>query len=143
VTGRSVLPPPSVESFILGAQRYIDAACILIKARTWVDPIGLLASHGLELALKAYLLHVGMSEGEVRTQYGHDLVRLWIAARAHGLAIDSDPPYWLQVISFFHTAPYQYRYPPEGMATVIPPADLFGGMLRDVLASVQGAVASP
>jgi hypothetical protein len=130
---------PSAESFLAGAQRYIEAACTLISARSWVDPIGLLASHGLELALKAFLLRIGLTESEVRKEYGHDLVHLWVAASELGLTIAPDPPYWLQVISYFHTAPYQYRYPPEGMASAIPPADQFTGLLWEVLARVKEA----
>ena len=59
--------PPSAESFMDGAMRFRDAACILIKGSTAVDPIGLLASHSLELGLKAYLLHTGVSVDEVRS----------------------------------------------------------------------------
>lgn len=70
-----------------------------------------------------------MTEGEARKQYGHDLVQLRNAARERELAIEAELPYWLQIISFFHTAPYQYRYPPDGMTSAIPRGNLFAVML--------------
>jgi hypothetical protein len=131
----------SPESFLGGAQKYIDSACVLIEHSSAVDCIGMLAAHGVELALKAHLLHSGLSESEVKRQFGHDLVKLWVAAHDRGLDIDSDPPYWLQIVGFFHGAPYQYRYPPEGMATAIPRADLFAGLLRDLFAKTERSIA--
>jgi hypothetical protein len=132
----------SAESFLTGATRYIDAARILIAASSWVDPIGLLATHGLELALKAFLLHSGLTDDEVRREFAHDLVALWQAAAQRGLALDGTAPYWVQIVSSFHTRPFQYRYPADGMASAIPAVDVLDGLLCDTLATVAAGVAA-
>jgi len=135
------LPPPSAQSFLDGARRYINAACILIDARAAVDAIGLVASHGLELALKAFLLQAGRTPDELRRRFGHDLDKLWSEAVRGGLPVERDPPYWLAVLSFMHDGPrYLYRYPTEGVASAIPAADTLGETLRNVFSVVETAV---
>jgi hypothetical protein len=131
---------PSATSFVGGAANYIEAACILCDAGRVVEPIGLLASHGLELALKAYLLHCKVTEKELRT-IGHDLSELWMRARQKGLGIEGGPPYWVRVLGFAHGTPYHlYRYPPDRVASAIPEAQELKRALADFRAVVTAAV---
>jgi hypothetical protein len=132
--------PITTASFLDCAERYIAAACILIERRTPVDSIGMLASHGLELALKAYLLHSGVSVSALkRRDVRHNLAQLWLDAAARGLDIEKPPPWWLRVLAFYHDAPYLYRYPTEGQATAIPDGDTLPWELRGVLTAVAAA----
>jgi hypothetical protein len=139
---RNVSPDfiPSPTSFVGGAANYIEAACILCDAGRAVEPIGLLASHGVELALKAYLLHREVTEKELR-KIGHDLAELWMHARAKGLGIEGGPPYWVRVLGFAHGTPYHlYRYPPDRVASAIPEAQELKRTLADFLCVVTAAV---
>jgi hypothetical protein len=124
---------PSAESFLADSRDYVDAACALIEVGGAVEPIGLIASHGMELALKAYLLHCGMSVEQLRRDFGHDLNALWIEAAKRDLAVESDPPYWLQLLNHFYDSPYLFRYRPKGAATAIPHAMILAKELRQVL----------
>lgn len=132
--------PPSAASFVEGARDYIEAACKLIdgaNASSAVEPIGLLASHGLELALKAYLFERGMSPEDARREFGHDLLALWVEAIARGLPIEAEPPYWLRVLNFSYDSPYLFRYRPEGIGVAIPDVSMLGEELQRVLAAVE------
>jgi hypothetical protein len=131
---------PSATSYLDGADHYIEAACLLCDAARSVEPIGLLASHGVELALKAFLLHCQVPEKELRT-IGHDLAELWMRARARGLEIERGPPYWVRVLAFAHgTAYHLYRYPPERIASAIPDAPELKQELANFLRVVTTAV---
>lgn len=131
---------PSAHSFLDGATKYVEAATILCDAGRSVDPIGLVASHGVELALKAYLLHCGMTDRELRG-IGHDLAELWMQARVKGLDIEHGPPYWVRVLSFAHGQPHHlYRYPPERVASAIPEAQELKRSLSEFLHRVSVAV---
>jgi hypothetical protein len=50
---RPATAPPTTASMLEGAEKYIAAACVLIAQNAAPEPTGFLASHGLELALKA------------------------------------------------------------------------------------------
>jgi hypothetical protein len=126
------IAPTTAASFLEGAEKYIAAACVLIDHGTTVEPIGLLASHGVELALKAFLLHSGVSAQELKRQYGHDLQGLWRAALSHGLRLGSEP-WWLGILNYYYDAPYQFRYPRGGFATPIPGGNEFPTELRGLL----------
>jgi len=131
---------PSATSFLEGAERYLVSAVILCDAGRSVDPIGLVASHGVELALKAYLLHCGVSEKALRV-IGHDLTELWMQARLKGLQIEPCAPYWLRVLSFAQGRPHHlYRYPPDRIASAIPEAQELKRELSAFLATVTAAV---
>lgn len=131
---------PSTRSFLDSATRYIEAAGILCDAGRAVDPIGLVASHGVELGLKAYLLYCGMTERGLRA-IGHDLAELWMQARAKGLEIEFGPPYWVRVLSFAHGQPHHlYRYPPERVSSAIPEAQELKRALSEFLHRVSIAV---
>lgn len=89
------------------AEQYVEAVGILANGGGGrsAEPIGLIARHGAELALKAYLLHSGSSQDEL-TDAQHDLLCLWGSAHAKGLAIEASPPYWVQVINFAFDRPF-------------------------------------
>ena len=132
---------PSARSYLDGATRYVEAAGILCDTARSLDPIGLVASHGVELGLKAYLLHRGMTERELR-DIGHDLAELWMRARVKGLEIEYGPPYWVRVLSVAHGRPHLlYRYPPERVASAIPDPQELKRALSEFLHRVSLAIA--
>lgn len=90
------------------------------KKSCTVAAIGLLASHSLELAFKAYLLNNGWLEKELKDKVKHDLEKAWIEAYNSGLSIDQNPPYWLRILAIGHGNPYLFRYPQNGTAVAIP-----------------------
>jgi hypothetical protein len=89
------------------AEQYVEAVGILANGRGGrsAEPVCLIARHGAELALQAYLCHSGSSQDEL-TDARHDLLCLWESAHAKGLAIEASPPYWVQVINFAFDRPF-------------------------------------
>jgi hypothetical protein len=68
---------PTAESLLEGAEGFLNAFTIVSKKYDEAtDPMGLLAAHCLEIALKSYLLRVGRSEKDLKN-VGHDLLALW------------------------------------------------------------------
>lgn len=72
--------------FIVGAHRYISAARFLgfsdetqASGKLLQTPILHLLAHGIELLLKFPFISAGRTQGEVRSQFGHNLERLWDA----------------------------------------------------------------
>lgn len=70
--------------FIAGAQRYLVAAQVLCASDEWRQrgrllqtPALHLLAHGAELLFKYPLIRQGMDPNQVRSTYGHDLLRLW------------------------------------------------------------------
>jgi hypothetical protein len=131
--------PPTAASLLEVAEKYIVAACVLIEHHATPEPIGFLASHGLELALKAFLLHSGVSVAELKRGYGHNLNELWLAAARRGLTVEFDL-LWLAVLNHYYDYPYQYRYPQAGYATPLPAGEVFTRQLRQVLQAVATAL---
>lgn len=132
--------PPTAVSYLEGAEKYIAAACTLIEREATVEPTGFLASLGLELALKAFLLHSGMPAAELlKKKYRHSLNNLWMEAAGRGLAAQFDP-LWLALLNHYYDAPYQFRYPREGYATPLPAGPEFPRDLRQVLEAVATAL---
>ena len=62
------------------------------------DPMWLLAFHSLELYLKAYLRHHGVTPKKLRLEYRHRMVKLWDEAAAFGLTCQLDPRPMLDVM---------------------------------------------
>ena len=75
------------------AQEYYDAALAaddVLGMREGYEiiappPVMFLVAHSIELALKSYLIHIGMPLGEIRRYLGHDLVKCWGTAKKHGI----------------------------------------------------------
>jgi hypothetical protein len=71
-----------------------------------------LFSHALELALKAYLIHLGESSKEARDDFGHRLMDLLQACVEQGLLIDEADFRRLSNLAEPHSK-YWARYPRE------------------------------
>jgi hypothetical protein len=136
---RPPTPPPTAGSLLEGAEKYIAAACALIAQNATPEPTGFLASHGLELALKAYLLHSGVSVAKLKRNYGHNLNKLYRAATQRGLTAQFDL-LWLAVLNHYHDNPFLYRYPQAGYAAPLPAGPDFPRDLRQVLQAVATAL---
>jgi hypothetical protein len=102
---------PSVEAVHLlqAAEQCLAAVHVLAQHPTGNIPVGILAGHAIEAALKSYLALCGRTEKELRS-LGHDLLAAWSEAHAAGLDILPEPPTWLRGLSFKHVE-LQYRYP--------------------------------
>jgi hypothetical protein len=102
------------------AQEYFSAVEILAPRLTadTIAPIGLLASHAIELGLKAYLLHIGRSERDLK-KIGHDLRKAWGEAAKAGLRVDLVHTFSVDVLSLSHDDPFLFRYPKSKNAVAI------------------------
>lgn len=75
------------------AYEYIDAAMLVDEAKGEVGllsqasytPAYFLAVHGIELCLKAYLLHKGVDVEALSKNYGHNLNKCLVESNARGL----------------------------------------------------------
>ena len=129
----------SPESLLEGANDYFQAAITLCeKHGQAIDPIGLLSSHSLEVALKAALLKTGSSEKDLKA-IGHDLVAAWQKA-APVLGLSVEPPYWVKVLHFSHCSPYYFRYSPGEFRVAIPNCEELREQLENVLHLVRAKV---
>jgi hypothetical protein len=72
----------------------------------------ILTAHALELALKAFLARLGLSNGELaRKPFGHDLVRLCAEARKRGLTLSThQADALIQWINEYHDKGALLRY---------------------------------
>ena len=76
----------------------------------------------IELALKSFLVHHGVTEKDLR-RFGHDLAGLLREAEVHGLTSSGSRHFRLSVLG----ANYEERifaYPTEGVLTVVTPRSL-------------------
>ena len=104
-----------------------------------VAPMGLLASQAIELGLKAYLLHSGCDEGDLK-KIGHDLEAAWACAAESGLGLGTAPSFSVQVLSLSHNSPYLFRYPQDKVAVGITPPDALYMEVRGLLATVTDKI---
>lgn len=94
----------------------------------------------IELALKAFLVHHGLIEKDLR-RLGHDLARLLREAQARGLKKTGSRKFRLSVLG----ASYEERifaYPAEGVPQVITPGSLreiAHEIIREVFEVVKGS----
>ena len=125
----------SAEGFLERSHEYFAALEILQEhfSATIIYPIGLVASQAIELALKAFLLHSGASESELK-KIGHNLQGAWEACSKKGLGLGRSPSFSVQVLSLSHDSPYLFRYPQEKIAVALTQPD---ELLRDVKAIVD------
>lgn len=83
------------------AEAYRTCAEALMRAPPpslrFEDPMWFLAFHSLELYLKAYLRHSGMTVSAMR-KVGHRLTALWDRATAAGLSCELDPRQMMQAL---------------------------------------------
>lgn len=138
IRGSTVSPKSLLENAIGLA----DAVEVLVAKRqnSTVYAIGILAAHALEVSLKGYLLYRGVSEGELKKNIRHDLMKAWSAAKEVGLSIDPNIPHWVQVLNFSHNDPYYFRYPPEEFGVGIPNVDELVQNIKSVITTVQDVI---
>jgi hypothetical protein len=127
-------------TYLEEAQGLAKAVAILCDARvdTTLYSIGILAGHSLELALKAYLLHVGRTERDLK-DIGHDLTKAWECCKRSGLDLDQ-LPYWVQVLDYSHDHPYYFRYPRNNHKVAIPGTDELPKDLASILDMISSAM---
>lgn len=128
------------ETYLEEARGLKEAVAILCSARAEATlySIGILAAHCLELALKAYLLHAGCGERDLRG-IGHDLVKAWERCKESGLGLE-ELPYWVQVLNYSHANPYFFRYPRENHKVAIPNTDELSRDIDSVLGLISSAM---
>ncbi|MEW8275004.1 MAG: hypothetical protein AB2733_13095 [Candidatus Thiodiazotropha taylori] len=102
------------------------------------DSFGFLASHSLELALKAYLLSQGMSEEKVRRKVGHSLKNAWGRSVDNGLEIEAELPGWCKDLDAAHdwTHDYLMRYARVNTGLVLPSQQVLYESVGRVIDSV-------
>lgn len=128
------------ETYLEEARGLNQAVAILCGARTEATlySIGILAAHCLELALKAYLLHAGCDERDLRS-IGHDLVKAWERCKESGLCL-KELPYWVQVLDYSHNNPFYFRYPRENHKVAVPSIDELSQDINAVLGLISSAM---
>ena len=99
------------------------------------------AAQCLELTLKAHLLHIGVSEKDLRnpTLFGHDLVKAWDKCVSAGLGIPATMPDWAAKLNGGHQAPFLFRYAQDNTGIVLAPKSVVLAGLSDAMAKVQAA----
>jgi hypothetical protein len=130
----------SSTSYFRGAQDFYRAVEILDPG-TNPAAFGFDAAQCLELTLKAYLLHLGVGEKDLRnpTLFGHDLMKAWVNCVAAGLALAAAMPDWAIKLNGGHQTPFLFRYAQDNTGIVLAPKSVVLAGLRDVLAEVQAA----
>lgn len=128
------------ETYLDEARGLNEAVAILCRARAEATlyAIGILAAHCLELALKAYLLHVGCDERDLK-DIGHNLDEAWERCKESGLALQK-LPYWVRVLNYSHANPYFFRYPSDCHKVAIPGTDDLPKDIDSVLELISSAM---
>lgn len=94
----------------------------------------------IELALKAFLVHHGLIEKDLR-RLGHDLPRLLREAEARGLTKTGSRHFRLSVLGAYYEERI-FAYPAEGVLQVITPGNLreiAHEIIREVFEVVKGS----
>jgi len=97
-----------------------------------IPAMGILASHSLETALKAYLLQKGWPAKTV-IDFRHDLTKLWQTARTEGLELKEPMPEWASTLAYYHKPPHRYRYPEHRYAAGISKPELIVKELKALI----------
>lgn len=127
-------------SLYRGSLNFFKAADIIVSSDEACPPdsFGFLVSHGLELALKAYLIKCGLDEDMLKDEVGHSLVKAWNRCVALGLPLDKRVPRWCDLLDRAHSRPYLFRYARANTGTVTSPQSELHSGLDNVL-NVVGA----
>ncbi|HTU64714.1 MAG TPA: hypothetical protein VMF52_02085 [Steroidobacteraceae bacterium] len=130
----------SSTSYFRGAQDFYRAVEILEPGSN-PAAFGFDAAQCLELTLKSYLLHIGVSEKDLRnpTLLGHDLNQVWSKCVAAGLGITAAMPGWATKLNGGHQAPFLFRYAQDNTGIVLAPKSVVIAGLSEVMAKVQAA----
>jgi len=127
----------TAKTYLSEAKGLCEAVNVLSQAKieSTLYSIGILASHSLELGLKAFLLHSGVSEKDVKS-IGHNINELWENCIRGGLALEV-VPYWVQILDYSHSRPYFFRYPQEEHKVGVPNIDELSHDLGSVLEKIE------
>lgn len=100
-----------------------------------------LAAWTLELLLKSYLSHSGLTERQLKKkEIRHNLEELWMMASSHGLSVSSIPPRWCHLLNGIHDYPHHSRYPTEAAAYIGPGLRALNAELDVVFTTVEKVV---
>lgn len=100
----------------------------------------LVASHTLELALKAYPALKGGPGSKPDTS--HDLLELWARARQAGLDLPDRPPEWAQQLARLRGRPFLLRYAEGVHGLVAPPFEPMASELEELVKHVRSSIAA-
>ncbi len=103
-------------------------------------PLALVAAHGLESVLKAYLSRNGDDSRLMERKVRHDLEKLWQLAVAEGLPVGVVPD-WAANLSQIHKHPYYLRYSAGIHGIITPAPQPMATELREILSKVRQCIA--
>ena len=105
----SVAPVAPHEAFLSVAVGLISGAMVLAAAsQSESSPaFALVSGQLLECSLKAFLSKRGLTEEELKKDFGHDLLKLWAEAVTKGLPFTT-PPKWVETLDRLHDAPWAF-----------------------------------
>ena len=140
--------PTEGDGYMIVAHDLLQAVEALSTLPPNVSPRGcaLIAAHGLECVLKAFLWHKGRKRiwGQ---EVQHDLVALWNMAYKEGLSIPKVPPDWVTILSSGHGPNFYFRYQKGqgktvvhggGTPALIPMRDALKNLIEMVGLAVKG-----
>lgn len=100
-----------------------------------------LAAWTLELLLKSYLSHTGMTESQLKHKpFGHDLEALWAEASSRGLSVSNIPTRWCQLLNGIHDYPFHSRYPTSAAGYIGPNLRTLNTELEAVFTAIEKIV---
>lgn len=134
VTVAAVRP---ADAFAAAAEAIVPAVGMLASTAISPVPGALLAGHALECLLKATLSHLGVTEEELKKNFGHDLEALWRKATAPPSPFTPAIPKWVETLNGLHDQPFTLRYPIGLHGLVLPNAVEVARELKDLLDSVS------
>jgi hypothetical protein len=105
--------------------------------------LAMLAAHGLECILKAYLSRGGDDRFVKQTGIRHNLNELWSRSVADGLAVPDEPPAWVRTLSDLHDWPYHLRYSTGIHGMGVPSAQPMATELSELFSSVCEQISRP
>lgn len=105
-------------------------------------PLAFLCAQVAECALKASLSRSGDDRRLKEKDLRHNLEALWTLAHSEGLAVNSAPPSWLQMLSHLHDRPYYIRYSTGVHGLVTPGPEPMCTDLEQLVALVERQLSS-
>ena len=120
------------------AEAYLASARRLDEHAGQFSPKYFLFCHAIELALKAYILAKGGTEGETRT-IRHDLIAAWSRAADLGLrSTNAELHRIIEQVAPPH-ADYSFRYG-KSWTRILPRAEVFDAAVSDLIKDVSPTV---
>ena len=135
-------PRATPSGFMLDSVEFLKAAELLLNRATAVSlPIYFLFGRAIELALKAFLLHNGVSEKQLaKRDLGHNLQALLQEAEKHGLSmhvsLQSPERGMIEVLSReYQDTRLGYRV--SGATYYLPPIDHTENIARNLISGLR------